>query len=1317
MTQSTSLIRFFLLLLIPIHLIAFNPSKNSDLSAKEHIENKIQLAETYYMLMLDEGIGTYAQNKSEKFIKEARQLLKKSSLDDEAIKNYTIQLNTIEEELEDSISVQYNTLEGYFPLLKYTASSFFFSPEESEVHTLIKRPDYIAIKNAAKSLVSSLGGPGEVVFNSIPHDSKLEKLTFSIFNNESSLTSHTDKDVVSTLNDADLISKFNENNITKEISERLFKSYSGNPLYVVTVTKELSDKREYFYSLNADYYDQNGYSQTKSVSSSAYAIDERSNWIGLIAIHIFFLVFAFFFTYFNQKKWDYKLYSMTLLFFLFGRVLPLVMVPSIMAFKPDGDTHVIYSSWWVFVMGIVVFILPVIAIKMFYGRLTEYISLPDIAGKGELVGFAIASGVLAFLTVPYIFGFGNTLDFSKITAFSLLSIAILLSGFVMGKVLDDNDKMDEKNLILFAITSALIMTAFLHGESSYLIIVSIFTMLLAGGLLYTHNKKIRREIEEKNKLTVEDDPVIDVECHNLENVNLNQIVLDPPYQKYDYYQDVFQSIQPIYDGKATYCVLKGDGGAGKTVTAKILIDSIGRTFADRNQPVLFLSSNCDRNDGEEVPYGMFYDLLDSTFNMDLFGQREKDEKFDNVVNMASKFLMGPVASFLASKDSGEQKSFSKNDIYVFVKNKLLELSNKSTIILFVDDLQWIDTASKELLKYLMDEFNVNSDCNILFVFTVRDTDEGNEQVVDLGLSEATHSIGFINTMEQRQLLEKSFCISQQSSQWIVDWAAEKNSKKVYPYILVDAVGNLARSDVFEIVNNRFNIKEDFDFENPPIPEGPQKEVKQFLDTHPQYVEILSFAAILGKEFHVSHISYGLDITYLETVRLLDSISEESGFIFDLMDKDDVYQFRSQILLDALRSNIRYSTEGILSIHVPQSIRHFHALAANALRKTQEDDFSSKLIIEIANHYYAAGKLYAKEAIDYLEQAVDACRNLFEYDDALSYLNKVDEVLELTKGETVKSKELRLLIECDKSNVQGIGSDATAEKTLVYLNKYPDADDELKFAATRACYDAALQNNYDQAWFAKSAQTAKEYLLTSDSVLMQAEGYHFIAVCMKAKTDDEKTEQLDHFNKAIELTKTNYPSAYAKIANSLAESLSYGDDNSKKKAKELFLDSLEIKENTEIKDLPGMARTYGGLGRLAFFTTPPNTVEAKEYFKKDLDIAEEISDQRGISQMNSLLGSCAKMEEEYEKAIHYYDKSIALENNPFDVHASYEGKLYALDQLSDKKRLFEVVKTYMAVMDKIGSPSRDIPDKIINTLDKYNDNEACKQVLKSLKNNG
>jgi tetratricopeptide (TPR) repeat protein len=399
--------------------------------------------------------------------------------------------------------------------------------------------------------------------------------------------------------------------------------------------------------------------------------------------------------------------------------------------------------------------------------------------------------------------------------------------------------------------------------------------------------------------------------------------------------------------------------------------------------------------------------------------------------------------------------------------------------------------------------------------------------------------------------------------------------------------------------------------------------------------------------------------------------------------------------------------------VAQSMRHFHALAAYVLEQTQQNDKSSKLVMSVANHYYAAGKLYANDAVEHLLKAVEACRRLFEYDDALLYLDKVDEVLSFSKKDTIESEILRLLVEADKSNVQGIGAETVAEKLSIYLKTHRSSRDDLKLAATRAAYDAALQNNYSQDWFAKSAQIAKEYLLSSKSTLMQAEGHHFIAICMKPQEENEKKIQLEHFNNAINLTKKDYPAAYAKIANSFAESLSYGDIDSKKQAKELFLDSLRIKENAEIKDLPGMARTYGGLGRLAFFSVPPQIEEAENYFKKDLEIAEEINDLRGISQMNSFLGSCKKETGKFEDAVAYYNKSIEMKNNAFDVHASYEGKLSCLDSMNDNSQLFDTIKRYVKIIDDLGTPPPFMVGKIVAVVEKYAEEDICKELLKKL----
>jgi len=1302
--------------LVFFYMLSFSYAGNTGRNASmKKLNDDILMAENYLWLTMDEGSFTKVDKKTLKYIDISDRILKQITIPDKELYEYKIQ--SLKDQLFALRAVEGKSLYGYFPLLKYAVSDFFFMPSDPKIHTLVKNPKYLGVHNAVKASTNILRQLHQrhVFINSIPYDPEAEEIAFNIFNGTDKLFSRLDKEVVTALGTKANIQHYRDNNITQNVVDKLCDYVGDESIYLVTVIRNLTEEREYYYTISTSNYGYKGKNDLMSTDAFGYAIDESPNWPIIIFVHLALLLLIILFSLYKAKKISWQESMLPLIFFIVGRVSPWIIIPVLLTFKPAGEAHALYSFWWVLLLGIAIFIVPIILVKLFYKKVLEYVPLPNISGKGDIIGLSAAAGAIAFLIIPFLYAFDSIETISDISAFVLFSAAILLSGYIMGKALDDNDKMDEKNLIYFVGTSSILIVAFMHGISLYLIVASLVTIIIGVFILIRYQKSREIELLEKNKLSVDNSVMDEGECESIDSIDLKDRIQNPPYQRFDYFKNILEVAKDVNESKVTRVALKGDAGSGKTATAKVLIDLVGNEITNNGETVLLLSSTCKKHDGDEVAYQMFYKLLDSTLNVDLFGQRQKDEQFDKVVSMASSFLMGPVASFLSPAEGNSANPFSKKDIYIFVKKKFIELSKNSTLIILIDDLQWIDSASKELLNYLMSEFSKGSDYKILFIFTVRATEEGTKALKELQLTDDAHAIGFIEKNEQRILLENSFCLSPKSSKWIVDWSSEQNSDRIYPYILVDAVGNLYRTNALEIKENRFSIKDDFDFENPPIPDGPRKEVESFMSSHPEYMELLSLASIYGKEFNVSYMSEALGISYLECVRSLDEISVEGGLLFDVLDKDDIYQFRSQMILDAVRAYIGYSNEGIQSVHVPQAIRHFHALAASAIEQSLQEHTSSTLIMEIANHYYAAGKLYANKAVEYTLKAADACRKMFQYDDALRYLDRTDEILMLTHSQSEESATLRLLIECDKSNVQGVDANKVAEKVLSYIEKNPQTNDELKFAATRACYDAALQNNYDQTWFVKSAQVAKEHLLSSDSELMQAEGHHFMAICMKPQTEDERKEQKEHFNKAILLTKNKYPDAYAKIANSLAEALSYGSAEDKKKAKELFLDSLHIKENAEIKDLPGIARTYGGLGRLAFFSSPPNIDEAKEYFHKDLEIAKEINDQRGISQMNSFLGSCYKAEAAYEDAIVYYNESIEMKNNPFDIHASYDGKLYVLDKLNNEQLVVDTVGLYLNVLEKYGNPAGFIAESIINTLVKY-DNEVCKKVVESLKSN-
>jgi len=72
----------------------------------------------------------------------------------------------------------------------------------------------------------------------------------------------------------------------------------------------------------------------------------------------------------------------------------------------------------------------------------------------------------------------------------------------------------------------------------------------------------------------------------------------------------------------------------------------------------------------------------------------------------------------------------------------------------------------------------------------------------------------------------------------------------------------------------------------------------------------------------------------------------------------------------------------------------------------------------------------------------------------------------------------------------------------------------------------------------------------------------------------------------------------------------------------------------------------------------------------------------------------------------------MRNNPFDVHASFDGKLNALVQLNDESRIEEAMIEYEIILDEIGEPQAEFLLKgIVSSLEKYPECNLCQKIKK------
>ena len=142
------------------------------------------------------------------------------------------------------------------------------------------------------------------------------------------------------------------------------------------------------------------------------------------------------------------------------------------------------------------------------------------------------------------------------------------------------------------------------------------------------------------------------------------------------------SLNAVFDGKGTTVFLSGEAGSGKTRLANEFLN-----FA-RNRGVVILSGWCLSN--AAIPYFPFVEAFDSYLLTN-----EEQGRFPGGQQLrTTTWLKGLEITQAMSPQAWKDKTFAA------VTRELLLLSTSNPLILFIDDLQWADSASLSLLHYI-----------------------------------------------------------------------------------------------------------------------------------------------------------------------------------------------------------------------------------------------------------------------------------------------------------------------------------------------------------------------------------------------------------------------------------------------------------------------------------------------------------------------------------------------------------------------------------------------------------------------------------------
>jgi predicted ATPase/GAF domain-containing protein/DNA-binding response OmpR family regulator len=195
--------------------------------------------------------------------------------------------------------------------------------------------------------------------------------------------------------------------------------------------------------------------------------------------------------------------------------------------------------------------------------------------------------------------------------------------------------------------------------------------------------------------------------------------------------------------KSEMILVSGYSGIGKTALVREIYQPITRYRG------YFVSGKFDQLQ-RHVPYSSIIQALRSLIQQILTESTEKiaqwRDKILEVVNQQGKIIIDviPEVELIIGKQPDVSKlepSESQNRFNILLNNFInVFITNKQPLVIFLDDLQWADSASLKLIKLLM----TNTNCGLLLVGAYRNNEVSTVHPLSLAIDEIKQAGTIVN---------------------------------------------------------------------------------------------------------------------------------------------------------------------------------------------------------------------------------------------------------------------------------------------------------------------------------------------------------------------------------------------------------------------------------------------------------------------------------------------------------------------------------------------------------------------------------------------
>jgi tetratricopeptide (TPR) repeat protein len=1266
--------------------------KSKALYAVDHINH----ADMYYWFGMRDGGAMSSVHYGQEQIEDAKLKLKQGKLEapltdkqkdagqlEITTEQVAARIEGIETDLENQALLHHDTFRGVFGWAHYIAEPTLFSGHRATgLYELIDQPHVIAMRDAVSGLIKDVINQQtfvpqyNVLFISDPHDKQLENEALYLFNQSSRFFVNNFLGVNSTLT-KEQQEKLRDLEPDEETLRILQESFGHNDILFVRLKRVDSYKYYHFYNAQGRVFKGDNPQPAVILNNYGFCRERNQMLVPIICFNILMLLTAIIvFRVFAQHSshdmqppsWR-NTWGLGAIAFLWGRAAVWGLAELVEEVMPPDETLAILAWWWPVLTGLVMVFGPAFILRFAENRFGFLSSRYGTFNRGGAIFAAITIGSCTYCGQSALY-VDMWAGWKMLVPFVGLSVIL---AYVIGRALDQSDPVTGKWASLAFPLALLVGPAYCTANLLNLWFLAIPVVALSRVTFS------RSQLITTDTTNAAEELVADPELGSIKE--LQRKSHRPPFQKTATFETAWQALAPWLDnGQAVRFELTGPAGTGKTA----LINAIIQASKESDSSVAILHGICpEPQDGQiSESYRPIADAIANHFSVNLLappkGQLLKiDKAVDSIFEEVVPF------SDLLFPESEHAASGSKTELFHSVSAMLRRLATKHRVLMIVDDTHWIDPGSEELLRYLLKDIPAGSDSTIALITASRH---------ELGIVSAAESIPLekLTRGEASSILRDGMHFSSAISDQLLDAVSGHDDNLHW---LFQMVSHLASNDALVWQDGSFTFKDAKTKLSDHLPADIRDSLLKSIHLKPHFRHVLECAACIGPEFTIEVLAPSIGMSRLECIRVLDELEADTGIVRDLHHKDDSFAFRSSFVLEVLRQLLHVNAFGA-SKPSPQRIREYHSQLTGAWNSTLERSISS--VFRVASHSFAAGLRHAQQALEANLTAAHAASAQFQHEQARRYISMARESAEHA-GQTGKDLERDLLlIECHEAHVEGIGRVEMAERCLDWLEEH-DSEDEIGvyIAAAQACYDAGIDTR-DQSHFQAAAQIAELIISRFERPLDVAEGYHFLGISLPISEKDSRRENLA---KALELANTEGSQIDAlrlksRVANSLAEQLSYGTAEDKRKAKELFLTSIELKSRASIRDLEGLAFAHGGLGRLAYFSRDPDFDEARSQFMEDLRYSERIGSITGQCKMHSLLGGCdVQQNQNYQSALDHYRQAYDFADERVDQFFALGGLLECAGHLENT----EIINRFgPTLVDLTNAVVDDLPEEVRQT---------------------